>query len=124
MPKLIDYIRRLDSHTLESLAGTTIVRAVREVFDINDEFELAKLVTEKYGINALNHSELKRAIFDTFDTNISCEFCRMLGLKVPDGQYPQVCLQKYFTQGYSKKIIRISFVTRSSSRIHSNCCFR
>ncbi|MCB9746805.1 MAG: DEAD/DEAH box helicase [Candidatus Omnitrophica bacterium] len=103
MPKLIDYIRRLDSHTLESLAGTTIVRAVREVFDINDEFELAKLVTEKYGINALNHSELKRAIFDTFDTNISCEFCRMLGLKVPDGQYPQVCLQKYFTQGYSKK---------------------
>lgn len=103
MAKLVDYIRKLDSQTLEGLAGKTIVRAVRTVFDINNEFELAQLVTEKYGYNALNHAELKKAIFDSFDINISREYCNMLGLAVQDGQYPQVCLQNYFTKSYSQK---------------------
>jgi len=103
MPKLVDYVRKLDSQTLESLAGKTIVRAVRKVFDINNEFELARLVSEKYGYNALSSAELKRAIFDSFDKNISHEYCKILGLTVQDGQFPQLALQNYFTKSYSKK---------------------
>jgi superfamily II DNA or RNA helicase len=109
--KLIEYLRRLDTPTLESLAGQTIVRAVRSAFNTNRESELARLVTDKYSTSALLNEPLRNYVLESLTKDEATACCRRLSVSFNDRDIPQSKLINYFsgrfTTNKSRELVQV-----------------
>lgn len=100
---LFHYLKTLDTHALERLAGTTIVRAVQSAFDTNRESELARLVSERYSFSALENAELRSIILESLPRGDSERFCSKLNISFTPQQIPQSKLIDYFSGPYTEQ---------------------
>jgi DNA repair protein RadD len=101
MTSLADHLRRLDSPTLERLAGTTIVRAVSYAFDTNKESELARLVSERLGLEALSVPEVRACILESFSRESAISACQVLSIPLLSSDIPQAKVANYFSGSFT-----------------------
>lgn len=101
--ELVDYLRKLDTNTLEQLAGTTIVRAVRSVMPVDRESALARLVSDKFGALALSEAKLRGSLFDALPRDAARAYCRTLNIPIAPDEIPQATIHSYFSRNYSEK---------------------
>jgi len=120
MTSIFDYLRQLDSPTLERLAGQTIVRAVGSAFNTNKESELARLVTERYGAEILSVPEIRSCILEGLQRSDAEKYCRLLAVSFKDSDLPQANLVSYFngpfTVDKSRQLVKILGVSEEFVR--------
>lgn len=103
MATLLEYLRKFDTPTLELLAGSTIVKAVRSVYDTNRGSALARLVADKFGVTALSDPRIRSAALDSVSAAKAREFCSQKHIHVRSGELPQAVVHSYFRGGFSLK---------------------
>jgi DNA repair protein RadD len=120
MGPLIKRLRQLDSMTLRTLAGNTIVRAVEDIAPADTEKELAEILLLKYGKEIFNQKEIRLALIDVLSQSEAVDFCRRLGLGRVDATSGYSKLRKYFeTYGESKSKKLVDFYGLDSSFYYS-----
>jgi DNA repair protein RadD len=95
-------LRKLDISTLESLAGTTIVRAVSSAYDTNRSKPLAQLIVDRFGVNLLKQKEVRRCLVDALSSDKARALCAKL--KISHGREigPNRALQLHFDKGFTR----------------------
>ena len=100
---VIASLKSLDVATLERLAGTTIVRAVRSAYDTNRSGELARLILDRYGTTLLKQREVRRCLVEQLDKVTARQWCARLGRVISPHGVPQKDLQDYFDKAFGTK---------------------
>ena len=90
----IQLLKRLDEATLESMLGSTIVRAVKQAYDINTTSVLAELVAIRYSYALLKDNGRRRSIIDVLDDSVRSNFKNNIS--------SEVSIYEYFSTGYSE----------------------
>lgn len=102
MSTILKTLQQFDIKTLEELAGTTIVRAVKSAYDTNRERELAKLIIDRYGAILLKSAEIRNSIIDRLPRDEAHRACLELDIAVKSPQSPYRVLQNYFTKSFTQ----------------------
>lgn len=98
----VDYLRRLDLATLESLCGQTVVLAVRSQFRTNVERELAKILKLKIGPRLFEVPDVRMAVLDSLSSDQSGRLCKEVGISASSDVRSRIKLSKYF-RSYNKR---------------------
>jgi len=78
--ELASRLRRLGLHTLYEFAGSTVVCAVKSVFETDQEIALARIVGYKYGYEVLNHKSIRKAVIEGLERPEIEQLCHICGL--------------------------------------------
>lgn len=97
MEPLVSRLRQLDSLTLRSLAGSTIVRAIEDSTPTDTEKALAEILLLKYSSEILNQPEIRLALIDVLSPVEVVELCDKLRLPYDDPTSCYLQLHRYFT---------------------------
>lgn len=103
MTSITHALQQLDLHTLESLAGQTIVRAVRSAYDTNRERALARLVVDRFGTSLLQQPEVRRCLIERLTASEAEKACEGLGIARNDAGSPQRALQAFFDGSFTRR---------------------
>lgn len=108
MGPLLRRLRQLDLMTLQTLAGSTIVRAVEDVAPTDTEKELAEILLLKHGKEIFGKKEVRLALIDVLSQQEAVDFCKRLNLGGTDAASCYSKLRKYFetyNESKSKKLV-------------------
>lgn len=113
-------LRRLDSVSLRSVVGETILKAIELSFPSNVGTEQVEVLKLKYGDGILAEKQIRLAILDTLTLQEAQTFCKAVALPAPNHAAACVNLQEYF-DGWSEKRSReyVSFFDLSPNYQHN-----
>lgn len=103
-----DRLRRLDLHTLYDFAGSTVVSAVKSVFETDQEIALARIVGYKYGYAILNDRNVRNAVIEGLNRDEIEKLCYICGISANSRIELYVKAIRYFksyTPEKSQKLI-------------------
>lgn len=89
-------LRRLDSVSLRSVVGETILKAIELSFPSNVGTEQVEVLKLKYGDGILAEKQIRLAILDTLTLQEAQTFCKAVALPAPNHAAACVNLQEYF----------------------------
>lgn len=107
MDNLINMISQLGLSQLEKLAGPTILKAVKDAYDVNINKELANLIFDRYSNKILEKKEIRFGFIDGMDFDKAQDFCNQKGFDINDSNSkiePLQKLTKYFSSSNESKI--------------------
>ena len=113
-------LRRLDSVSLRSVVGETILKAIESSFPSNVGTEQVEILKLKYGDGILAEKQIRLAILDTLTLQQAQTFCKIVNLPAPNHAAACFNLQEYF-DGWSEKRSReyVSFFELSPQYRHN-----
>ena len=95
--KILTFIRKMSVTTLESLIGTTIVRAIKNSFEnANLESELAKILLLKYEKKILSVREIRNNLIDSIDITYIDKLCKKNNISDGEDYKKRDRLIKYY----------------------------
>lgn len=103
MTSIVHALQQLDLHSLENLAGQTIVRAVRSAYDTNRERALARLVVDRFGTSLLQQPEIRRCLIEQLAASEAVSACEELGIPRDNAIGPQRTLQLFFDGSFTHR---------------------
>ena len=107
---LKNLISRLALSDLETLAGVTIIRAVKNTYDTNNKNELAQLIIDRYGAKILTEKTLRKSLIASLDLNDANSICKKLNIQLldPDNSFEAIekLDQKYSSGSFSESKAR------------------
>ena len=113
-------LQRIDSVSLRSVAGDTILEAIKIVAPSNVGTELAEILKLKYGNIILAEKEIRLAILDTLNLQQAQSFCASVKLLAPNHAAACFNLQEYFDSWSEKKSREyVSFYNLSPAYHHN-----
>ena len=113
-------LQRIDSVSLRSVAGDTILEAIKIVAPSNVGTELAEILKLKYGNIILAEKEIRLAILDTLNLQQAQSFCATVKLLAPNHAAACFNLQEYFDSWSEKKSREyVSFYNLSPAYHHN-----
>lgn len=99
--KLVGQIAKFDDYTIETLLGTSIVKAVRSNYNTNQKNRLAEMIVLKNGQGILEDKSIRKNLLDTLTPREAVEGARLLGLPSNDGLEANKSLQKWISNSYN-----------------------
>ena len=94
--RIVSLLRQVDIDTLRSLAGKTVVNAVRLSFQTNVESELAEVVFLRYGFGLLADKRIRKSILDTLKAEEISILCERVGVTATKNIQKHLGVQSYF----------------------------
>jgi DNA repair protein RadD len=104
--KMINLLQRLSITQLESLAGPTIIKAVKSAYEVDNARELARLVLDRYGSDLLKQRELREALISRMSPEEAKKACDKLSLRFVnsgDSTESYRLLEARFNSAYTEK---------------------
>jgi superfamily II DNA or RNA helicase len=97
--EIFNFIRKLSVTTLESLIGTTILKAIKKSFaNSNIESELAKILLLKYGKKILSVREIRNSLIDTINITYIDRLCEKANITAEENYTKRNKLIDYYLQ--------------------------
>jgi len=106
--KIVDLLRRADLDSLRTLAGPSVVKAVRSQFSTDLERELAEVVSLRYGNGLLSNKDIRKIILETCNSAEVDKLCEELDIRARSVVDQHIALFQYFntyTPEKSKRLV-------------------
>ena len=114
MDKLESIVSQLATTVLETLAGQTIIRAVKSAYETDSTRGLARLILDRYGNKIIYQTELRKAFIDRMSSKEAISACSFLNILVAEGANKYEAYERLnqrfstnFTQKKAEEFIRI-----------------